>query len=269
MKQLLVALFFIPCFAFARVNKTTYVCPPCNRTCDTATYQQPGVCAHCGMTLVEKNRQVSKDQKITICFYLYDGVEVLDFAGPMEVFSYAGFKIITVAKTKAPLLSQGILKITPDYSIKDAPQTDIFAVFGGSDEIATDDHEVIAWIKSRDSATKSYFSVCTGAFILGKAGLLDQLTVTTFHKSITNLQKAVPKAKVLQNVRYVDNGRVITTAGISAGIDGALHLVAKLRGKEVAAAVAKQIEYDKYVPEQGMDLSNKQLSKTQISSSLR
>ncbi|SDF47217.1 DJ-1/PfpI family protein [Mucilaginibacter pineti] len=255
MKQLLRLIFLIPCFAFTQVNAAKYVCPPCNHPCDSTTYDQPGVCAHCGMTLVEKNQQIVKDQKITVCFYLYDGVEVLDFAGPMEVFSYAGFKVITVAKTKAPLMSQGILKIIPDYSIKDAPQTDIFAVFGGSDDVAANDPEVISWIRSRDGATKNYFSVCTGAFILGKAGLLDQLTVTTFHKSITNLQNAVPKAKVLQNVRYVDNGRIITTAGISAGIDGALHLVAKLKGKEVAEAVAKQIEYDKYIPEQGMNLS--------------
>jgi transcriptional regulator GlxA family with amidase domain len=205
MKQLIRLIFFIPCLAFTQVYANTYVCRPCNHPCDTITYDQSGVCALCGMTLVKKNQQVKKDQKITVCFYLYEGIEVLDFAGPMEVFSYAGFKVITVAKTKAPLLSQGILKITPDYSIKDAPQTDIFAVFGGSDEVATNDPEVISWIKSRDSATKSYFSVCTGAFILGKAGLLDQLTVTTFHKSVTNLQKAVPKAKVLQNVRYVDN----------------------------------------------------------------
>lgn len=269
MKQLLRLILFIPCFAFTQICAATYVCPPCNHPCDTTAYQQPGVCAHCGMTLVEKNEQALKDQKITVCFFLYNGVEVLDFAGPMEVFSYAGFKIITVAKTKAPLLSQGILKITPDYSIEDAPQADIFAVFGGSDDVATNDPEVISWIKSRDSATKSYFSVCTGAFILGKAGLLDQLTVTTFHKSITNLQKAVPNAKVLQNVRYVDNGRVITTAGISAGIDGALHLVSKLRGKDLAEAVAKQIEYDKYVPEQGMDLSNAEPPQTKISNKER
>lgn len=245
MKQLLLLLIFIPCFAFTQAKGAKYVCPPCNSPCDTTNFTQPGVCAHCGMTLVQ---QTLKDEKITVCFYLYDGVEVLDFAGPMEVFSYAGFKVITVAKTKAPLLSQGILKIIPDYSIKDAPQTDIFAVFGGSDDVAANDPEVISWIQSRDHSTKSYFSVCTGAFILGKAGLLDQLTVTTFHNSIASLQKAVPKAKVLENVRYVDNGRIITTAGISAGIDGALHLVAKLKGKEAALAVAKYMEYDKYIP---------------------
>lgn len=245
MKKIFFLLLFISCAAFAQ--KQEYVCPPCNGQCDTIVFKQPGVCPHCNMALIKK-----EEQKTTICFYLYDGVEVLDFAGPLEVFSYAGFKIITVAKTKKPLVSQGILKVIPDYSIADAPQADIFAVFGGSDEVATNDPEVISWIRSRDKTTKSYFSVCTGAFVLGKAGLLDGLTVTTFHKSITNLQREVPKAKVLANVRYIDNGRVITTAGISAGIDGALHLVAKLRGEAAAAAIAKQMEYDKYVPEQGM-----------------
>ncbi|WP_316804344.1 DJ-1/PfpI family protein [Pedobacter nototheniae] len=257
MKQLLLLLLTIPCFAFTKASDTKYLYPPYNHIYDTYFFEQPGVCTRSGMRLIEKKLQSPKDEKISICFYLYEGVEVLDFAGPMEVFSYAGFKVITVAKTKAPLLSQGILKIIPDYSIEDAPQTDIFAVFGGSDEVAADDPDVISWIQSRDKSTKSYFSVCTGAFILGKAGLLDGLTVTTFHNSIANLQKKVPTAHVLNNVRYVDNGRIITTAGISAGIDGALHLVAKLKGKEFAIAVAKQMEYDKYIPEQGLDLTKK------------
>ncbi|WP_076382440.1 DJ-1/PfpI family protein [Filimonas lacunae] len=198
------------------------------------------------------NKDSLKSQQMSICFFLYDGVEVLDFAGPMEVFSYAGFHIFTVAKKKEPLLSQRILKIIPDYSIADAPPADIFAVFGGNDDVAANDPEVIRWIQSRDKTTQSYFSVCTGAFILGKAGILDNLTVTTFHRSIGSLQQQVRNAKVLENVRYVDNGRVITTAGISAGIDGALHLVAKLKGQKAAMEVAKHMEYDKYVPNQGL-----------------
>jgi transcriptional regulator GlxA family with amidase domain len=253
MKQLFFLLLFIPCFVSAQKQDAKYVCAPCDNRCDTLVFHQPGTCPVCEMTLIKKD--TLEEHKMTICFYLYEGVEVLDFAGPMEVFSYAGFKIFTVAKTKKPLVSQGILKVIPDYSIADAPQADIFAVFGGDDGVAAGDPEVISWIRARDKATKSYFSVCTGAFILGNAGLLDNLTVTTFHKSISNLQKAVPKAKVLENVRYIDNGRVITTAGISAGIDGALHLVAKLKGKEAALAIAKQMEYDKYVPEQGMMMS--------------
>ncbi|WP_342333084.1 DJ-1/PfpI family protein [Pedobacter sp. FW305-3-2-15-E-R2A2] len=255
MKRLIIALLLFPCFLFAQQpSAIAYVCPPCGGSCDTISFSKAGICPHCEMTLVNKNEKerLVKEQKTTVCFYLYDGVEVLDFAGPMEVFSYAGFKVFTVSKTKEPLISQGILKIIPEYSIADAPLADIFAVFGGNDEVAADDPEVIAWIKSRDQATYSYFSVCTGAFILGKADLLNNLQVTTFHRSVENLQKAVPSARVLKNTRYVDNGRVITTAGISAGIDGALHLVAKLKGKEAAMKVAQHMEYDKYQPDQGL-----------------
>ncbi len=205
------------------------------------------------MALIPKDAaKAPPPQTYSICFYLYDGTEVLDFAGPLEVFSYAGFKIFTVGKTKAPVTVQGILKVNPDYSIQDAPPADFFAIFGGNDDVAAGDPEVIRWIKSRDASTKGYFSVCTGAFVLGKTGLLDSLTVTTFHRSIQALQQEVPSAKVLSNVRYVDNGRVITTAGISAGIDGALHLVARLRGEAEALRIARHMEYDKYVPEQGL-----------------
>jgi transcriptional regulator GlxA family with amidase domain len=191
---------------------------------------------------------------MTICFYLQDGVEVLDFAGPMEVFSYAGFKIFTVSKKKEPLLSQGILRVIPEYCIDDAPPSDILAFFGGDSGVAAEDPAVIAWVQSRKAETKYYFSVCTGAFFLGRAGILDGLTATTFHSSIDRLRAAFPSTKVLADVRFVDNGKVITTAGISAGIDGALHLVAKLKGEEVARQVAVEIEYDKWVPGQGLVL---------------
>jgi transcriptional regulator GlxA family with amidase domain len=191
-------------------------------------------------------------EKISICFYLQDGVEVLDFAGPMEVFSYAGFQVFTVSKKKEPLMAQGILKVIPDYSLADAPPADILAFFGGNAGPSAADPALISWIHSRKDATQYYFSVCTGAFILGKAGILDGLTATTFHESIESLRKQVPMTKVLANVRFVDNGRVITTAGISAGIDGALHLVAKLKGEEMAKEVASYMEYDKWLPEQGL-----------------
>jgi transcriptional regulator GlxA family with amidase domain len=190
--------------------------------------------------------------RMTICFYLQDGVEVLDFAGPMEVFSYAGFQVFTVSRKKELLVTQGILKIMPDYSIDDAPPSDILAFFGGNAGKAADDGAVIDWIRSRKAGTQYFFSVCTGAFILGKAGILDSLTATTFHSSIASLREALPSTRVLGNVRFVDNGNVITTAGISAGIDGALHLVARLKGDAVAKEVAEYMEYDKWVPGQGL-----------------
>ena len=194
---------------------------------------------------------------MTICFYLQDGVEVLDFAGPMEVFAYAGFHVFTVSRKKEPILSQGILKILPDYSIDDAPPADILAFFGGNSGAPSGDTAVISWIKSREPSTSYFFSVCTGAFILGKAGILDNLTATTFHSQIDRLRSTLPNTRVLANTRFVDNGHVITTAGISAGIDGALHLVARLKGEGVAREVAAYMEYDKWIPNQGLVVSNK------------
>ena len=91
---------------------------------------------------------------------------------------------------------------------------------------------------------------------MGRAGILDGLTATTFHSSIDGLRKALPSTKVLSNVRFVDNGRVITTAGISAGIDGALHLVTKLKGEDLAKQTASYMEYDKWVPGQGLILNS-------------
>ncbi|HVU57406.1 MAG TPA: DJ-1/PfpI family protein [Puia sp.] len=149
------------------------------------------------------------------------------------------------------------MKIVPDYSIDDAPSSDIMAFFGGNAGPSSMDSSIIAWIKGRRSSTSYFFSVCTGAFIIGRAGLLDSLTATTFHSSIENLRKALPNTKVLSDVRFVDNGKVITTAGISAGIDGALHLVAKLKGDEMAKQVAAYMEYDKWVPGQGLVVGSK------------
>lgn len=239
----------------AQQPQKAWYCPPCNSACDSLVFKAAGKCPHCGMSLIqqtpEEHHKIMNEKKLTVAFYLQNGVEVLDFAGPMEVFSYAQFKIFTVSKTKEPIISQGILKIIPDYSIEDAPPADIIAFFGGNAGSASNDPKVIGWLK-RQPTPDYYFSVCTGAFILGKADILNNLTVTTFHESIANLQKAVPSAKVLSNVRFVDNGKVITTAGISAGIDGALHLVAKIRGQEAARNVATYMEYDKWIPEQGL-----------------
>jgi transcriptional regulator GlxA family with amidase domain/DNA-directed RNA polymerase subunit RPC12/RpoP len=242
----------------ASKDSIAYFCSICNNDCDTIAYSKPGTCPHCGMTLVQQKiaerRELMKKQhqQMTICFYLQEGVEVLDFAGPMEVFTAAGFRVFTVSRSKGLVTSQGILKIMPDYTIDDAPPSDILAFFGGGTNAATKDTALIAWIESRRASTSYFFSVCTGAFILGKAGLLDGLSATTFHSSIEALRTALPQTRVLANVRFVDNGRVMTTAGISAGIDGALHLVTRLKGEDAAKDAAAYMEYDRWIPNQGL-----------------
>jgi transcriptional regulator GlxA family with amidase domain len=208
----------------------------------------------------ETPRQKETDKPLRVLFYLQDGVEVLDFAGPMEVFAAAGFDVSTVSKTKNQIISQGILKIMPNYSIDDAPNPDMVVFFGGHSGVAANDPAVIDWLKNQITP-RCYVSVCSGAFVLGKAGLLDSLTVTTFHDNIEKLKKAVPSANVLSNVRYVDDRQVITTAGVSAGIDGALHIVSKLKGVEAALEVAKYMEYDSWVPQKGLVISHKAISK--------
>lgn len=233
-------------------EKMVYVCPPCGCQTDSQTYDRPGNCAECGMMLVLKS-SLKKENRMRIAFYLQNNVEVLDFAGPMEVFSYAGFEVFTVSKTKEPIKSQGILTINPDYSISDAPPADVLAFFGGGNAAkASDDPELLAWIRRQSDAVRYYFSVCTGAFMLARAGLLENKTATTFHNAISALAKQFPAVKVLPDVRYVDNGHVITTAGISAGIDGALHLVEKIKGRAEAERVVKYMEYDNWVPEKGL-----------------
>jgi transcriptional regulator GlxA family with amidase domain len=192
-------------------------------------------------------------KRLKVLCYLQEGVEVLDFAGPMEVFNIAGFEVASMSRTHDAILSQGILKITPDYCLDDAPHAEIVAFFGGNAGNAFNDPAVINWIKTQTSPDY-YFSVCTGAFILGKAGLLDSLTVTTWHGCIEELKLAVPLANVLANVRFVDNGRIVTTAGVSAGIDGALHLVEKIMGKATADKVAKYMEYDNWMPGKGLEI---------------
>lgn len=253
MNQLALLIFLWLCSSYSLLAQepqptANYVCPPCGSSCDARIFDKPGTCPHCNMTLVEMN-QIKK-----IAFYLQDGVEVLDFAGPMEVFSYAGYEVFTVSKTKDPIKSQGILKVVPDYSIADAPKADILAFFGGNASRAYQDSAVIDWIKNQ-TEIEYHFSVCTGAFMLAEAGILNGKKATTFHNSLNSLEQNYPQIEVLREVRFVDNGKVITTAGISAGIDGALHLVAKFQGLNAARRTAFYMEYDNWVPGDGLVLS--------------
>jgi transcriptional regulator GlxA family with amidase domain len=180
-----------------------------------------------------------------VAIFVFQGMELLDFAGPGEVFQAAGpkFKVYSVAESTEPIVSQEFVKIVPEYAIQDCPKPDLLVIPGGATSAPLKNPDVIAWVKRVSGETEITMSVCTGAFILAKAGLLDGQEATTHWFHLTRLGKAAPNIQVRSNVRFVDTGKIVTTAGVSAGIDGALHVVDRLLGHKAAARIAKGMEY--------------------------
>jgi putative intracellular protease/amidase len=214
-----------------------YICPDCGQDCDKLTFDKPGKCPNCGMTLIEKATQ----QKVAVL--LFDGAEIIDYAGPWEVFGESGYKVYTVAEKAEPIKAVFGQKVVPDYTFANCPKADILLVPGGGVDDAVANPQLIKWLQTNAKDAKYVMSVCTGAFILSKAGLLDGLSATTISHAIDDLQKASPKTKVVHDQRYVDNGKVITTAGLSSGIDGAFHLVGRINGEGEAQGIALGMEY--------------------------
>lgn len=259
MKNILTLFLLFLSFSLS-AQGDSFFCPPCGMDCDTIAFTAEGQCPHCNMALVKRTATeqeniiyaIDKADKINVAVYMQNGMEILDFAGPVEVFTYAGMNVYTVGLNKKPIISQGVVTITPEYSIDNCPTPDIIVFLGGNGFNSSQNEKVQAWLKQHAPDSDYLFSVCTGAFFLGRAGLLDGHKATTFHTAIDNLQEIAPQAEVLRDVRFVDNGKVITTAGISAGIDGSLHLVRKLFGITRAKDVARYMEYDKWNPEEGL-----------------
>lgn len=134
----------------------------------------------------------------------------------------------------------------PEYDLKDCPVPDIIILPGGNVSPSVNNPEVISWIKTHALDLDALLSVCNGAHILQKTGLLDGKKATTHHSAIANLRRNSPTTEVLENTRWVDNGKIITTAGVSAGIDGALRVVERMYGMDAAKATARYMEYDKW-----------------------
>jgi transcriptional regulator GlxA family with amidase domain len=200
-------------------------------------------------TFSSKAQTDSAPKKVAI--FLYKGAEILDLAGPAEVFAASGFDTYTMSVDGKEILSQGFITIKPQYSLENAPVPDIVVFPGGGATAPANDPKVMEWIKKLHDRGSILMSVCTGAQILARAGYLDNKNVTTWHGYIKDLQKLVPTAVVLGNTRFVDNGNIITTAGVSAGIDGALYLVSRLNGMDAAKQTAFYMEYDKWDPKAG------------------
>ena len=190
-------------------------------------------------------------QKRTVGIFIFDDVEVLDFAGPFEVFGVAGrrdgsdpFDVITVAEQSAPISARNKLVVTPTYSFADCPRLDVLVVPGGYGtrrEMLND--KVLDFVRQRAGEVEILLSVCSGALILGRAGLLDGLASTTHHGAVELLKEVAPKSNVHGDRRVIDNGKIVVAAGVASGIDAAFHVVTRLISREAAEETAHYMEY--------------------------
>jgi transcriptional regulator GlxA family with amidase domain len=186
-----------------------------------------------------------------VAILIFDEAEVLDFCGPFEVFSVTGrgweqkpFDVFTVAEKSGAVTATNGLSVNPRHTIEDCPRADILIVPGGmGTRREMRNQTLIDWIKDAAGHAEMTLSVCTGSLLLAKAGLLDGASATTHWAAMDLLREVAPGATILPDKQFVDNGRVMTSAGISAGIDLSLYAVAKLLGEDAAATTARWMEY--------------------------
>jgi transcriptional regulator GlxA family with amidase domain len=187
-----------------------------------------------------------------VAILIFDDVEILDFAGPYEVFATTRqndpeppFFVYTVAEKPGPVAARNGLSVNPRFSIHDCPNPDIVLVPGGrGTRTIIHNQAVLDWIEKINGMTELTLSVCTGALLLGKAGLLDGLAATTYHTAFEELRAVAPDTVQRPGERWVDNGRIVTSAGVSAGIDMSLYVVGRLLGAAQADETARYMEYE-------------------------
>lgn len=187
-----------------------------------------------------------------VAILIFDDVEVLDFAGPHEVFAVAGdmihpppFYVYEVSRTGAPIIARGRLIATARYSIETCPDPDILIIPGGMGvRPLLKDERLVAWIAEKGKRAELLLSVCTGALLLAKAGLLAALPATTHHGAFDHLALLSPGTRIDEGARFVEGSeRIYTSGGISAGIDLSLHIVEKLLGEKARHTVMEEMEY--------------------------
>ncbi|HET6853174.1 MAG TPA: DJ-1/PfpI family protein [Pyrinomonadaceae bacterium] len=189
--------------------------------------------------------------KIPVAFAISEGVTVIDFAGPWEVFQdvhvrdrgkdmdeQMPFQLFTVSETTQPVTGSGGLKLVPDYTFDTAPQPKVVVVPAQRGSQA-----LHGWLRKMSTSADLVMSVCTGAFQLGKAGLLSGMEATTHHDFLDQFAKAFPDVTVKRGLRFVEHEKISTAGGLSSGIDLALRVVDRYFGREVAQATATYMEY--------------------------
>lgn len=196
-----------------------------------------------------------------VAIFIFDDVEVLDFAGPFEIFGVTGkqnggeglFDVFTVAE-KSKIAARNNLIIEATYTFENCPTPDILLIPGGGGfkpdgtplgtRREVNNQKLLDWVREMNDKVELLLSVCTGSLILAKAGLLEGLSATTHFKAVEQMREAAPNTELFPEKRWVDNGRIILSAGVSAGIDMSLYVVSKLHGEAVAVDTATYIQYD-------------------------
>lgn len=225
-----------------------YVCAPCGCAHDEGHFDSIGTCPSCNMTLAATmpgvKSMMPSHRSLTAAMLIFDHADIMDVTGPWSVLVHNGVRVVSFAKTKDPVRVGMSMTLTPDFTLDNLPDVDIL-VFPGSGlaESNPGDEQIQKFIKERAESTEVLFSVCSGAFFLAEAGLLDGKTATTFASFIPTLEQDYPEINVVNDVKYTDNGQVVTTAGLSSGIDGAFHVVSKFRGQGYVQDQANRMEY--------------------------
>ncbi len=189
---------------------------------------------------------------MNVGLYIYDQAEVLDFSGPFEVFSTASricssgepFNVFLVSETGDVVMARGGYSVNPAYGFHNHPKIDVLIVAGGVYDKEMSKAQVIDWIARQVKKAQVVASVCTGAFLLAEARVLTNENVTTHWEDIPNLRASYPDLTVHGERSWIDQGAIVTSAGISAGIGMSLHLVSRLSGLELAQKTARQMEFD-------------------------
>jgi transcriptional regulator GlxA family with amidase domain len=188
----------------------------------------------------------------TVAILAFDDMEVLDYAGPYEVFNVAGelgaghpFSVFSVGLTEAPVVGRGGFTVLPTYALADAPIPDLVVVPGGAGSRALMKEEaLLAWLRDRAAEVEVLMSVCTGALVLAAAGLLERRSATTHHDAYDELAAASPTTKVVRGQRFVRSSEnILTSGGVSAGVDLALHVVQLLAGQETRDRAVTEMEW--------------------------
>lgn len=189
---------------------------------------------------------------MNVGIYIYDQAEVLDFSGPFEVFATASrlasssdlFNVFLIGETGEPVLARGGYSVNPKYGFHNHPLIDILIVAGGVHTAEMSKAHVIDWIAKQANNVQLIASVCTGAFLLAEAKVLTNENVTTHWEDIPSLRASYPTLTVHEAERWVDEGDIVTSGGIAAGIDMSLHLVSRFHTLKLAENTAKQMEFD-------------------------